>query len=118
MPKQIINLTRLVAKIWIDQILATYPENPYQLAFQDPDSHSKLLLYVLRRIPNRHVAVNTDRQKQLLSNKNLQLSLGQQQIKDLIHEGIRYMLPVNVIQHIYHPPDLDTLNDDPTQYTA
>ena len=118
MPRQIINLTQLVTRIWIDQILATYPKNPYQIAFEDPDSRSKLMLYVLRRIPNSHVAVNVGQQT-LLSNKVLQLSLGQQQqIKDLIHEGIRYMLPVNVIQDIYHPPDSDTLSEDSTQYTV
>ncbi|ESA38787.1 hypothetical protein N836_30130 [Leptolyngbya sp. Heron Island J] len=105
MPKQIINLTRLVAKIWIDQILATYPENPHQLAFQDADFRSKLMLYVLRRIPNSHIAVNAS-QEDLLSNKVAQLSLGQQQqIKELIHEGIRYMVPLNVIRHIYQPFD-------------
>lgn len=55
MSKQIINLTQFVTKIWIDQILATYPTNPHQLAFKDPDSRSKLVLYVLRRVPNSHV---------------------------------------------------------------
>ncbi len=116
MPKQIINLTQLVTRIWIDQILATYPENPHQMAFKDADSRSKLMLYVLRRIPNSHVAVDVGQQN-LLPKKVLQLSLGQQQqIKDLIHEGIRYMLPVSVIQHIYHPPDSDTLKGDSTQY--
>ncbi len=110
MPRKIINLTRLIATREIDRILSTYPQNPYQIAFQEPDFRSKLMLYVLRRIPNSHATVNAD-QQDCLNNEILQLSLGQQQqIETLIHEGIRYMLPVNVIQHIYDPPDLAVVN--------
>lgn len=100
----------------IDQILSTYPQNPYQIAFQDPDSRSKLLLYVLRRLNNSYVAINAYQQP-LLHNQIFQLSLGQhQQIQDLIHEGIRYMLPMSAIQQVYHPPDPHRLNNDPAQY--
>ncbi|MBE9067238.1 hypothetical protein IQ260_11275 [Leptolyngbya cf. ectocarpi LEGE 11479] len=116
MPQQIINLTRLMAIRGIDQVLSTYPQNPYQLAFQDPNSRGKLLLYVLRRLHNSYVAIDAYQQP-LLHNKNFQLSLGQQQqIEDLIHEGVRYMLPVNAIQQVYHPPDPYRLNNDPAQY--
>lgn len=116
MPQQIINLTRLIASRGIDQVLSTYPQNPHQLAFQNPNSRSKLLLYVLRRLHNSYVAIDAHQQP-LLQNKTFQLSLGQQQqIKDLIHEGIRDMLPVNVIQQVFHPPDPYRLNNDPAQY--
>ena len=119
MPQQIINLTRLMAIRGIDQVLSTYPQNPHQTAFQDPNSRSKLLLYVLRRIHNSYVAIDTYQQQTLLHNRVFQLSWGQQQnISDLTHEGIRSLLPAKVIQHLYRPPNSDRLNNDndPDQY--
>ncbi|ESA37483.1 hypothetical protein N836_02925 [Leptolyngbya sp. Heron Island J] len=116
MPKQTINLTQRGTRIWIDQIWATYPESLHQTTSKEPDSHNKLMLSVLSRVPDSRVAVNS-MQQGFLSQSVSQLYLEQQQQnKNLSHDGISYWLPVDVIQHIYRPPDSEPFNEDVTQY--
>ena len=54
MSTKIINLTFSVVTSTIENILSSYPEEPYQKAFDNGTLRQQLIAYVLNRVPNKY----------------------------------------------------------------
>jgi hypothetical protein len=88
MAVEIVNLTLLKVKEELDLILENYPNQIYQKTLTDHDMRQQLIVYVLNRLPNRHLAIdieNISLIRSKLVNVSTQESL---KIENLIHQGI------------------------------
>ena len=79
----------------IENVLADYPQSPYQIAFSLPEMRQRLLAHDLTHIPNRYVV-----QGEKLTLKEpefLHPSLIQERVQmdNLIHGGILHLLRQN-----------------------
>ncbi len=112
MTKMIVNLTLSIATETIDNLLQTYPQSPHRELFTDPDLYQALLTYVLSRIPNHYMVIeqanHNGHQVQLRlqhpsefasiqpSDSEVALptppSLVQEDLAEIIHQGIRDLL--------------------------
>lgn len=89
MSKTIVNLTIPMVVSKLEGILDTYPYHPYHQAFSIPELRQKLLSYVMSRIPGQYTVVE-ESEVPIENLRSLCCSLEQQQqIEQLIHQGIR-----------------------------
>jgi hypothetical protein len=88
MAVEIVNLTLLKVKEELNVILENYPNQIYQKTLSDHDMRQQLIVYVLNRIPNHHLAIDIDNIS-LISSKLLTFSTQESlEIEKLIHQGI------------------------------
>jgi hypothetical protein len=95
MSYQIVNLTWLLVIKEIEDILAFYPEYPYQVAFSIPYWRQKLIVYVLNHVRNKHIVVENI--KELSEDPNLRHYLLEERlcIEDWIRSGIIDLIQSN-----------------------
>lgn len=92
---KLVNLTSMLIIPEIEEILNTYPEYPYQAAFTIPYWKQKLIAYVLSRIPNKHMVVETtkNQSKEDISNQfSIEAKLS---LENVINQGIIKLLQEN-----------------------
>lgn len=88
MATTIINLTLLKVSREIEDLLSIYPALTHQKVLTDPDLRQKLLAYVLSRINNHYVAIDTESVSSL-SSQSISCSTQEQlKIEELIQQGI------------------------------
>ncbi len=91
MPKNLVNITLSAVTEEIEIILESYPKYPYQEAFSPSGLRQDLIAYVLSRVPNRYMAIDSES----VSGKTVEFRCSSEQlleIEDLIHTGIRDVL--------------------------
>lgn len=88
MATTIVNLTLLKLSEELENILAIYSEHTYQRTLTNPDLRTKLVAYVLNRMPNRYITVNEE-EMPLISSQSLLFSTHESlKMEKLIHQGI------------------------------
>lgn len=102
MSTTIVNLTLLKLSEELENILAIYSENTYQKTLNDPDSRTKLIAYVLNRMPNRYITVEEE-EMSLISSQSLLFSTDESlKMEKLIHQGIYDMSQKQDCYDFYH----------------
>jgi hypothetical protein len=103
--KTIMNLTELAVIEEIESVLETYPDHPYQQAFAIPDLRQELIAYILSRVSNHYIAI--DSEQAFLSNlRTLTCSLEQKVcIEKLVHQGIEKILSANTERMRHQIPE-------------
>ena len=92
MQKNLVNITLAVVTEEVEIILESYPKYPYQEAFSPSGLRQDLIAYVLSRVPNKYIAIDSG---ESVSHHRVQVRCSSEQllhIEDLIHTGIRDLL--------------------------
>lgn len=92
MTQAIVNLTLPIVTDKIDDILATYPLYEYRQVFAVPELRQKLTAYVLARLPVVYVTMASSVAGGLDSTGHGYASDQQDDINQLIHQGIDALL--------------------------
>lgn len=88
MTTTIVNLTLLKLSEELENILAIYSEHTYQKTLTSQDLRTKLVAYVLNRMPNRYITVEEE-EMPLISSQSLLFSTHESlKMEKLIHQGI------------------------------
>lgn len=103
MSKQLINLTLLVVIEEIDNILAIYPNHPYQQAFSNSELRQDLITYVLSRVPNQYAVENATQSSSKRTESPYCSSTRLLDIEHWIHIGIRDVLHIYNRTNCYMP---------------
>lgn len=105
----IVNLTLLKVNDEIENILENFANPTYQQALNDPDLRQKIIAYVLSRIPNRYLAMETEKVS-LISSQVFTFSTQENlQIEQLIHQGIAYLCQRQSLGELDHThPERDS----------
>lgn len=88
MQKHLVNMTLGVVTEEVEIILESYPQYPYQQAFSQSGWRQDLIAYVLSRVPNKYMAIDSG---ESVSHHTVQVRCSSEQllqIEDLIHTGI------------------------------
>ncbi|MEG3882306.1 hypothetical protein QT972_33665 [Microcoleus sp. herbarium7] len=91
MQKNLVNITLAAVTEEIEIILESYPKYPYQEAFSPSGLRQNLIAYVLSRVPNRYVAIDSES----VPCQTVEFRCSSEQlvhIENLIHTGIRDVL--------------------------
>ncbi|MEG3847647.1 hypothetical protein QT971_29065 [Microcoleus sp. herbarium19] len=91
MQKNLVNVTLAAVTEEVEIILESYPKYPYQEAFSPSGLRQNLIAYVLSRVPNRYVAIDSES----ASGQTVEFRCSSEQlvhIENLIHTGIRDVL--------------------------
>jgi len=88
MAQTIVNLTLPIVTEKIDQLLSTYPQQPYQDLFNSPELRQKLTAYVLSRLPVIYVTMESHQACNLNTSVECYSHEQHGQIEQLIHQGI------------------------------
>lgn len=91
MQKNLVNMTLALVTEEVEIILGSYPKYPYQEAFSPWGLRQDLIAYVLSRVPNKYIAIDSRESP----NQTLQIRCSSDQllhIENLIHTGIRDVL--------------------------
>jgi hypothetical protein len=91
-PKSIVNLTMLVVCAEIEEVVETHYHYPYQRVFANSDLRQELIAYVLTRVRNVHIAVETGEESRINADTLPHLTEIKLQIEDFVHQGIRHIL--------------------------
>jgi hypothetical protein len=87
----IVNITLMKVQEELDILLDIYPNKLYQKSLTDPDLRQELIAYVLNRMPNRYLALESENIS-LISSHNFIFSTQEAlEIEKLIHQGIYYL---------------------------
>lgn len=94
MVSSILNKISPVVVKEIEEILATYPQSPYQEVFKYPHYKQILVAYVLSRISHQFITTDEiDQHNNLYETDHLHLTMPQLlHIESLIHQGIEQIL--------------------------
>jgi hypothetical protein len=87
MQKNLVNVTLAAVTEEIEIILESYPKYPYQEAFSPSGLRQNLIAYVLSRVPNKYIAIDSES----VSCETVQFRCSSEQlvhIENLIHTGI------------------------------
>ncbi|WP_293128583.1 hypothetical protein [Microcoleus sp. bin38.metabat.b11b12b14.051] len=87
MPKNLVNITLGAVIEEVEMILESYPKYPYQQAFSHSGGRQDLIAYVLSRVPNKYMAIDSGES----ANQTVQFRCSSEQlmqIENLIHTGI------------------------------
>lgn len=88
MSQTIVNLTLPIVAEKIDQLLNTYPRQPYQKVFNSPEWRHKLTAYVLSRLPVVYVAMENHQAAAMNVPVECYSHEQHAQIEQIIHQGI------------------------------
>ncbi|HEY9596995.1 MAG TPA: hypothetical protein V6D33_04945 [Cyanophyceae cyanobacterium] len=91
MPKTLINLTLLKLNEELDNILAEFQTSTYRTTLTDQELRQSLMVYVLNRMPNRHLVIETEQISCLYSLNFLGLIEESLTMQNLVHQGIYYL---------------------------
>ena len=89
MHKNLVNITLVTVTEEVEIILESYPKYPYQEAFLPSGLRQDLIAYVLSRVPNKYIAIDSG---ESVWNHTVQVRCSSDQllhIENLIHTGIR-----------------------------
>ncbi|PSB12917.1 hypothetical protein C7B69_20960 [filamentous cyanobacterium Phorm 46] len=92
MQKNLVNITLAVVTEEVEIILESYRKYPYQEAFSPSGLRQDLIAYVLSRVPNKYIAIDSG---EYVPGQAVQFRCSSEQlleIEDLIHTGIRDVL--------------------------
>jgi hypothetical protein len=92
MSKTIVNLSVSAVNSEVTQILAGYPQEPHQHLFADPGLRKKLIVHVLSRMPGLYAVIQEEEDLPTSADYPLLAEAEQQQIEQLIHEGIQQLV--------------------------
>ena len=88
MAMTLVNLTLLKVNEEVENFLASYPDLVDRTTFKDPDFRPKLIAYVLSRISNRYVAIETKNESSNFSRLPVYSTKEQLDIEERIYQGI------------------------------
>ncbi|HLP91056.1 MAG TPA: hypothetical protein VK184_21040 [Nostocaceae cyanobacterium] len=94
MTENTINLIIPLINKEIEEILATYPQSPYQDVFAHPNYKQMLLAYVLNQVPREYITMIEQKQKRdIQENKLTYLPMEHLlHLESLVHQGIEQIL--------------------------
>ena len=93
MSRKLVNLTEILVAKGISLALKRYPYYPYSIAFQSSGTRHQLMQYVLKRIKAVYIPLEPGSPRLLRSQFQRVAQKQQPQVRALIHEGIRCLLP-------------------------
>lgn len=91
MASTIINLTLLKINEELENLLENSLDPTYQRVLNDSDLRQKLIVYVLNRMPNRHIAIETEKVSLLASQFFMFSTQECLKMEKIIHQGIYYV---------------------------
>jgi hypothetical protein len=96
MTKTIVNLTLPLITKTIQEVLVTYPYQPYQTTFANPEVRQSLISYALTNISSCYVVVDEDKKQQFMSSNPLRYCTQQTlDTEEVIRQGIRKIMQEN-----------------------
>jgi hypothetical protein len=96
MTKTIVNLTLTLITKTIEEVLVTYPYQPYQTAFANPDVRESLISYALSNVSSCYVVVDEDKKQQFMNSNPLRYSAKQTlDTEKIIRKGIQKIMEEN-----------------------
>lgn len=113
LPK-LINLTYVLVIQELEEIMKTYAEHPYKIAFSSQELRQKLILRVLGQIPN-HYTIFEEAQELPKDLTFLYSSFEEwMQMESLIHESIVHLVGENDNSISRHIPQKNNLVNEPS----
>ncbi len=94
MAEIVVNLTLLLLKDEIENVLDSQDGKCYQSAFDLPDLRQELITYVLSRVPNLFQVIEEGEKPSSKYNPLSESTVKQLGIKVVIHQGIHDLLPL------------------------
>jgi len=91
MSKTIVNLSVSAVNSEVTRILEDYPQEPYQELFADQALRQKLIVHILSRMPGLYAVIQEEADLPTSADCPLLAEADQQQIEQLIHEGIQHL---------------------------
>jgi serine phosphatase RsbU (regulator of sigma subunit) len=108
MPQKIINLTCLLVIQEVKDILATYPETPYQEAFAEAELYNQLINQVLSRIPDQSYTILYESEKLPKNPRRFYASMEERMmVEELIHQTIIALLEAQRKKTLQSPASED-----------
>ena len=108
MPQKIINLTCLLVIKEVKDILATYPETPYQEAFAQAELYNQLINQVLSRIPDQSYTILYESEKLPKNPRRFYASMEERMmVEELIHQTIIALLETQRKKTLQSPASED-----------
>lgn len=108
MPQKIINLTCLLVIQEVKDILATYPETPYQEAFAEAELYNQLINQVLNRIPDQSYTILYESEKLPKNPRRFYASMEERMmVEELIHQTIIALLEAQRKKTLQSPASED-----------
>lgn len=96
MLSKLINLTLILIIQEIEEVLKDYPEHPYKVALSVPELRNKLILNVLKQLPNYYTILEDSQDMPALDPLFLYSSpQEQEQVRRVIHQSINDILREN-----------------------
>jgi len=115
MTYELINLTLPFVTKQVQNILADYPEHPYQVAFSTHELRQKLIAHVLSQIPNCYTVegVKEPPKDLMLYPSSLEQRL---YMETLIRGSILHLLRENAGSVSRHLPQVETSDYEPSHW--
>ncbi len=92
MPHEIINLTFLKVLYELENLSSDFPTKIRRKLLTNPELKSKLLAYVLNKVPNRHIVTDSEKVSSISAQFICFSVLEELQIEKSIKQGIYYIL--------------------------
>ncbi len=102
MAMKLVNLTLLKVNEELESFLVSYPDIVDQKILKDPDFRPKIIAYVLSRIPNRYVAIESENEASFLSQFPIYSTQEQLDMEKRIYQGIYSLSKKERKQDFYH----------------
>ncbi|MEQ9623650.1 hypothetical protein [Coleofasciculus chthonoplastes] len=105
MSEKIVNLTCMLVIQEVKDILATYPETPYQEAFTQAELFNQLINQVLIQIPDQSYTILYESEKLPKNLRRFYSSLEERMmVEQLIHQTIIALMNGNAEKKTLHSP--------------
>ena len=103
MASTIVNVTLLKVIEELENILEIDLDQSDQKALTDPELRHKLISFVLNRMPNRYLTIESEKVASITSRFFLFKTQEKLKIENLIHQGIYYLLQKDKKYNFSHP---------------
>ncbi len=108
MSEKIINLTCLLVIQEVKDILATYPETPYQEAFAQADLRNQIVNQVLSQIPDQSYTILKESEKLPKNPRRFYSCIEERMmVEELIHQSIIALLEAQTKKTLHSPASED-----------
>jgi hypothetical protein len=103
MASTIVNVTLLKVIEELENILESDLDQSDQKALTDPELRQKLISFVLNRMPNRYLTIESEKVASITSRFVVFTTQEKLKIENLIHQGISHLLPRDKKYNFPHP---------------
>jgi hypothetical protein len=111
MASTIVNVTLLKVIEELENILEIDLDQSDQKALTDPELRQKLIAFVLNRMPNRYLTIESEKVALITSRFVVFTTQEKLKIENLIHQGIYYLLQRDKKYNFSHPyKDIESMS--------